>query len=203
VKRVQLIKALSQVQGFNTPRLELEQYDTPPDAAASFLLEAQRRGHIEGLRIADLGCGTGRLLVGAALLGAESVEGVEVDEIPLAQAHQAAIEAGVQERCRFTNSEVSHWQGQVDTVVMNPPFGSQRKRADRPFIERALNTAQHVHSLHLAVNSNYWESTLARRNLTVEKVQRFNIKLPYTYPHHTRSSNIIEMVHLYIEARGK
>ncbi len=196
----QLIQALSQVPGFNTHRLEWEQYDTPPETATSMLLEANRRGHLQDLTVADLGCGTGRLAIGAALLGARAVEGVEVDEKALAQARETATTMEVIDRCTFSLSEVSHWQGQVDTVIMNPPFGSQRKRADRPFMEKALNVASHIHTLHLGLNTSYWETTLARRGIEVETVQRFNIELPYTYPHHTRSTRTIELVHLYIQS---
>lgn len=198
-----LARTLAQVQGFNTPRLELEQYITPPEVAVTMLLEAHGRGHIQDRRVADLGCGTGRLTIGAALLGALSVEGVDMDEGALDQARQAAAVLGVEAICEFCLSEISHWQGHVDTVVMNPPFGSQRKRADRPFVERALNAAPCIHTLHLERNLSYWRTALARRGFKVETVQRFNIELPYTYPHHTRSTRTIEMVHLYIHPRGK
>ena len=198
-----LVKALNQVPGFNIPRLDLEQYDTPPAAATTMLLEAHRRDHIQDRSVADLGCGTGRLAIGAALLGAQTVEGVDVDETALLQAQEAASQVGVLDRCSFCLSEISHWHGQVDTVIMNPPFGSQRNRADRPFMEKALNSATHIHTLHLERNTSFWEASLIRREIDVETVQRFNIELPYTYPHHTRSTRTIEMVHLYINPRGK
>ncbi len=196
-----LSRRLARVSDFNTPRLKLEQYSTPPDTAAAMLLEAHRRGHIEDCRVADLGCGPGRLLVGAALLGARSVEGVDMDDGALEQARRAAADAEVIDVCSFTRVEVSHWEQQVDTVVMNPPFGSQRRMADRPFVEKALQAARHIHSLHLDIGQDYWKRTLKPRGLEVETVQRFIIKLPYTYPHHTRSSTTIEMVHLYIETK--
>lgn len=198
MKRTQLVQALTRVHDFNTPRRELEQYPTPPEVAAAMLLEAHRRGQIKGRGVVDLGCGTGRLAIGAALLGAASVEGVEVDEVALSQARRAATSAGVADLCTFTLAEVSRWRGSGDTVVMNPPFGSQHRRADRPFMERALRAAPHLHSLHLAVSETYWRERLTRRGHQVSTVQSFLVQLPYTFPHQTRESSPIEMVHLYL-----
>ena len=69
----ELIGELQRCNTWAKPRVELEQYPTPPDIAAHMLLAAAEEGDIEGKLIADLGCGGGVLGIGAALLGAERV----------------------------------------------------------------------------------------------------------------------------------
>jgi putative methylase len=38
--------------------------------------------------------------------------------------------------------------GKFDTVIQNPPFGVQKRTADRRFLEKALQLAAAVYSLH-------------------------------------------------------
>ena len=89
MKLRQLEISLQKVSGFSNPNAALEQYVTPSDLAARFLHDAYMHGDIEGMRVLDLGCGTGMLSVGASLLGAE-VTGVDCDASALSAAHKNA-----------------------------------------------------------------------------------------------------------------
>ena len=148
MKKKHLAILLSKLQGFENPKPELEQYRTPGDVAAELLWTAAQFGDIEGRVVADLGTGTGVLAIGAKLLGAEKVYAVEVDESALEIARKNAKRAGVE--VEFLRMDVSEFSKKVDTVVMNPPFGSQRKHADRPFLLKAFEVADVVYSIHLA-----------------------------------------------------
>ena len=64
---------LQKVAGFTAPNAALEQYMTPPALASRMLFDAYMKGDIEGMKILDLGCGTGMLSIGAVLLGGEQV----------------------------------------------------------------------------------------------------------------------------------
>lgn len=79
MKLKHLESALSSVQGFSNPIWSLEQYLTPPHLASSFIYKVHSLDDIEGCSILDLGCGTGMLLIGAMLMGAESAIGVDGD----------------------------------------------------------------------------------------------------------------------------
>jgi len=72
--------ALEKVEGFETPNVNYEQYKTPATVAAPFLHLAFMSGDIEGKTVYDLGCGTGILSIGAALLGAKEVIGFDIDD---------------------------------------------------------------------------------------------------------------------------
>ena len=90
MKLKQLEMTLQRLAGFSRPRAALEQYQTPAPLAARLLYHALMKGDIEGKRVCDLGCGTGILAIGAALLGAASVTGVDIDERALAVARENA-----------------------------------------------------------------------------------------------------------------
>jgi len=149
VKKKHLAMALSRLKGFPNPKPELEQYRTPGNVAAELLWLAHSLGDIEGKVIADLGAGTGVLSIGACLLGAEKVYAVEIDENALKTARENARSLSI-DCIEFINADVSEFSGRVDTVIMNPPFGSQVKHADRPFLIKAFEVSDVVYSIHLA-----------------------------------------------------
>nr|XP_028686659.1 methyltransferase-like protein 5 isoform X6 [Macaca mulatta]XP_028686660.1 methyltransferase-like protein 5 isoform X6 [Macaca mulatta] len=67
----ELESRLQQVDGFEKPKLLLEQYPTRPHIAACMLYTIHNTyDDIENKVIADLGCGCGVLSIGTAMLGA-------------------------------------------------------------------------------------------------------------------------------------
>jgi len=140
----QLERELSGLEGFEDPSPHREQYVTSPDIAARLLYHAYTRGDIEGKRVCDLGSGTGILAIGAALLGASSVTGVEIDSGAIAVATRNAAKKSVSP-C-FVQGDLEDPSlflrvGPHDTVVMNPPFGAQNPHADRAFVNAAIAIA--------------------------------------------------------------
>lgn len=140
MKLRQLEMYLQKVQGFHSPVADLEQYMTPAPLAARLLHEAALAGDIEGMKVVDLGCGTGMLSIGAALLGA-TVIGIDIDEAALKIARKNAEAFGVDIEWRRMRIDENTELLTADTVLMNPPFGAQKEHADRPFIDFALQTA--------------------------------------------------------------
>lgn len=131
---------LQKIQGFRSPKADIEQYMTPAPLAARLLHEAALAGDICEMKAVDLGCGTGMLSIGAALLGAE-VTGIDIDEAALKIARKNAEAFGLDiEWIRMRIDETAKPLA-ADTVIMNPPFGAQKEHADRPFIDFALLTA--------------------------------------------------------------
>ena len=76
MKKKQLEMILERLEGFSRPSFQREQYATPATVAAEMLFLAAM--HEDLGTVCDLGCGTGILAIGAALLGARAV-GVEID----------------------------------------------------------------------------------------------------------------------------
>jgi putative methylase len=141
---------LEGLEGFARPDPRIEQYVTPAPLAARLLHHARLLGDIEGKAVCDLGCGTGVLACGAALLGAARVTGVELDADALAVAKRNAARLGAV--VTFVQGDVRdagliEGLGSFDTVVMNPPFGAQDPHADRPFVDAALAIAPVVYAI--------------------------------------------------------
>ncbi|KXA91734.1 hypothetical protein AKJ57_00155 [candidate division MSBL1 archaeon SCGC-AAA259A05] len=153
MKKKELEIRLQKLDSHPDPSPELEQYMTPGDVAAGLLYLARSHGSIEGRGVYDLGCGTGRLAIGAALLGAGTVTGVDVDREALRVAEKNAERAGVEVEWRHADVEGLELEG-ADTVVQNPPFGVQRRGADMKFLGKGMELAGEVYSIHKATPKN-------------------------------------------------
>ncbi|MFA6226725.1 MAG: METTL5 family protein [Methanoregula sp.] len=188
MKLKQLEMTLQKAKGYEKPRPSLEQYMTPAPLAARMLYHALMKGDIEGKKICDLGSGTGVLAIGAALLGAESVKGVEKDAnaVVVAQANAALFGADVE----FITADVLDKTlpekiGACDTVIMNPPFGAQKIHADRPFVDIALTAAPVVYSIFNAGSTPFIKAFIRKRAEVAEQVDSaFAIKRTFAF--HTR-----------------
>ncbi len=151
---------LQELKGFSDPDPEIEQYRTPPWLAASVVWKAHMEGLVEGCRVYDLGCGTGVLGLGAKLLGAFEVVCVDKDPhaVDIAKENARKLDLDIVFKC----CDIADLDGQADLVLQNPPFGSQKKGSDRPFIRKSLQLASVVYSFHLSKTDrfvrNYVES---------------------------------------------
>lgn len=183
-KRRDLEIALQGLADFPEPKAYLEQYMTPARIAADILFTAFGRGDIEGMRVADLGCGTGIFAIGAGLLGAASVSGFDKDGDALRAAGKNAALAGV--IIEFVETDVSEVTGSYDTVLMNPPFGAQNRHADRPFLKKAFEIAPVVWSVHNAGTEDFVEKMAASFCYGIDRTNRYKFEVRHTYPHHTR-----------------
>ncbi|CAE7534700.1 Mettl5 [Symbiodinium sp. CCMP2456] len=105
--------------------------------------------------VVDLGAGNGILGIGALLLGAPRAVFVEVDPAA-ADAIEEGLEAqSLSARSRVLRCDVEEVADDsdcvCDLVLMNPPWGQQRKSADRPFLQASIALAKtSVHMMHSA-----------------------------------------------------
>jgi putative methylase len=171
LKRLEM--TLQRVAGYSSPRPALEQYQTPAPLAARLLYHALMKGDIEGKVVCDLGSGTGVLAIGAALLGAASVKGVDVDKkaVDIAYANAELLDADV----KFIVADVKDQTipdvlGLCDTVIMNPPFGAQKVHADRPFIDLAISVAPVIYSIFNAGSTQFIKTYTTDRAEIDERV---------------------------------
>jgi len=191
MKKKQLEMMLERLEGFGRPSFQKEQYATPASVAAEMLFLAAMRGDLG--TVCDLGCGTGVLAIGAALLGARAI-GVEIDAGALAIARKNAEKLKVD--VDFVRADVSHLALRgIDTVVMNPPFGAQKASAgDRAFLRKAIQTAKTVYSLHNLGSEGFVRSFV--KPCTVEEIYRIAFPLKRCFEFHSQDVKVIE-VELY------
>ena len=149
VRKLELEMLLSQIEPHPSPKPSLEQYTIPADIAATMLhIAAYSYGDIVGKTVLDLGCGTGRLALGAAFLGAKQVVGVDIDKDAIKMAFENSVRTNLKEKVQWITGDIDVIHGNFDTVLQNPPFGVQRRKADRKFLEKALETGKMIYSLH-------------------------------------------------------
>jgi putative methylase len=124
-------------------KYKLEQYSITPDIAATTLIAASK--DIKGKVVYDLGCGAGRFAIGAALLGAKRVFGVDIDKdvLDIARANAKLIEEKtglkISERCEWLAKDVKELKAETDTVIQFPPFAN-----DLLFFKKALEIASSI-----------------------------------------------------------
>jgi len=199
MKRRELEILLQSLEPFATPLPHLEQYSTPAVIAADMLFEALARGDVEGRKVLDLGCGTGLLGIGAALLGAEVV-GIDKDAKALAQAEENAARLKVEIDLRL--SDVETVSEKADTVIMNPPFGAQNRGADRPFLSTAMNCAPVIYSLHLAHTEAFVQRYVSRSGFVATPLKRYKFGIPYMFEFHSKAKKEVDVTLFYILKTG-
>jgi len=164
--RSELETQLAVVAGFENPRIDLEQYPTPPGLAAHVVHVADLNGDVEGRTVLDLGTGTGMLALGAALRGPARVVGVELDRSALETARENRLRVGTTTPIHWVHADVTHLPlcpSEPTTVVMNPPFGAQdgNSGADRGFLAAAADVADVSYSIHNAGSREFVDAFAA------------------------------------------
>jgi len=183
VRRSDLIRRLSAIPGPLHPRADLEQLPTPPEIAADLVLAVRADGLLDGATVLDLGSGTGRLAIAAALAGAGRVEGIEIDldSVEIARANADGLPV------RFEVGDVRHGASRADVVVMNPPFGAQRRHADRPFWDAAFAGAQQgIYAFGLRSSREFIERRVRASGAEVRRLLPIEWPLAQSLPHHRR-----------------
>jgi putative methylase len=149
IRKLDLERFLSNLDVHPSPDVALEQYTLSESCAATMLhLAAYTYGDIIGKKVVDLGCGTGRLSLGSSFLGAEFVVGVDIDRVAIKTAVKNSLKAESEAKVGWILGDIDAVGGAFDTVVQNPPFGVQRRGADRRFLEKATNIGTTVYSFH-------------------------------------------------------
>ncbi|XP_017127800.1 rRNA N6-adenosine-methyltransferase METTL5 [Drosophila elegans] len=200
MKLRKLEEYLQGVDGFEQPKILLEQYPTPPHIAACMAHHMQaQHGDIEGRLVGDLGCGCGMLSIASTLLGAQLTVGFELDGDAVDTFRSNVVEMELPNvdcvRADVLQLAGSKWEKSFDTVVMNPPFGTKHNAGmDMRFLEVALqlaNTA--VYSLHKTSTRAYIQKKAqewgARGSVIAEL--RYNIDASYKF--HKHKSKDIEV----------
>lgn len=188
---------LSGLEGFNTPKVRQEQYLMDSEIGAFVLWNAYILGEIEGKVIADLGCGTGLLGIGALLLGAKRVFFVDSDEKALqiaknniSKVKSEGYSVGKAESvCR----DIAKLKMKADVVIQNPPFGTKVKHSDVIFLEKALETAAVVYSFHKSESNAFLERFSAGKNAKITHIWDFRFPLKATFGFHRRQIHRINV----------
>ncbi len=202
-KQLEII--LSKLKPVENPKPTLEQYTIPGDLAADILHFAHMNGDIEDEVVFDFGCGTGRLAIGALLLGAKEVVGVDTDYkvLETAEENLHSIISGnlaVKGSIKFVQSDIQDFSGKCDTVIQNPPFGIQKEHADRVFLEKALECGKKIYSLHkdgYEKTVHFITKLVEDNGGEIEKIIPYKFPIPHLFKFHDKPKKDIS-VDLYV-----
>jgi len=182
---------LGKLSVLETPQLRLEQYPVSANVAAELLYMAGFEHHdLQGQTI-DLGTGTGRLAIGAAMMGSRRVVGVDIDQRSIALAKENAMAAGVQ--VEWVVSHIKDIMGRYDTLIMNPPYGTRSPHLDIQFLERAFELAPVSYSIHKSSTREFLRRFIEKRNRRVDAVRSMSLDIPHLFPFHNKKWENIEV----------
>jgi putative methylase len=190
-KEIELL--LEKLKPLDKPKVKLEQYTIPSYLAAEILNLAYLAGDIKGKVVADFGCGSGKLAIGAALLGAKKVIGIDLDEeaIKVAKENLNLVQklVGRKLNVKFVCSDIVEWKGRCDSVLQNPPFGIKGIYTDKVFLEKAINSAKKIYSLHRNGRKkvrDFIQNFVSGLGGKIEQIFKFRFFLPHSFKFHKK-----------------
>jgi len=187
----QLEIQLGKLKFLEKPNLKLEQYPVSAEAASELLyLAGFEHSDLNG-RVIDLGTGTGRLAIGAALMGAEAPVGVDMDERSLDLARENAETAGVE--VEWVQSDIDKVNGRFDAVIMNPPYGTRTSHADTRFLEKAFQLAPVAYSIHKSATRDFLAQFVKKSNRQVDQVRSMRMEIPHLFEFHEKKREKVEV----------
>jgi putative methylase len=187
----QLEIQLGRLKILDRPDLKLEQYPVSSEAASELLYMAGfERNDLDG-RVIDLGTGTGRLAIGASMMGAREIVGVDVDERALVLARENAQTAGVQ--VKWVRSDIEKIKGRFDAVIMNPPYGTRTSHADTRFLEKAFQLAPVTYSIHKSSTRDFLLQFVTRFGWQIDQIRSTRMEIPHLFEFHQKKQKRVEV----------
>ncbi|GAB1597996.1 methyltransferase-like protein 5 [Argonauta hians] len=200
IKLKQIESYLQDVEGYEKPKILLEQYPTPPHIAACMLRTIHSTyDDIENKSVADLGCGCGILSIGSSLLGSGYCVGFDIDDEALDICRQNIVSYEVDNidliQLDVTQFPTSSFHNKFHTVIMNPPFGTKRNQGlDMVFLKTGLELATDaVYSLHKSSTREYIKKKAAEWNVDIEIIAQLRYNIENNYKCHKKKSVDIDV----------
>lgn len=193
---------------FTDPKIKLEQYTIDAVCAVDIVYFAGVEfNDIRGKVVLDLGVGTGRLSVASAFLLPKFLIGIDIDpnalSILVENKKELAVEGMIHPLCCDVDKlplELTTQFTDVSqiTTIMNPPFGVQKKYADRKFLKAAMKLSDVIYSIHLASERvhNFIKNYVRKNGWTIDYVLPYNMIIEGTFPFHKKDRKQID-VNLY------
>ncbi len=189
---------LSQLKGFEQPKVRVEQYITEPEIAAEILWNAYMLGDIEGKAIIDAGCGTGILGIGALILGASKVYFIDIDKSALKilkdNINKTKSEHNIEDQSyEIHNKDIKETEIKADITIQNPPFGIKNKHADKIFLEKAVKNTKTTYSFHKSESQGFVSAFCKDNDCIIDAIWMFNFPLKQTYSFHKKRIQMINV----------
>jgi len=204
MNKKEIISIIQNTDTFTNPKIELEQYCIDATSAVDLIyLAGFEFDDIKNHLIFDLGAGTGRLSIVCAYFKAKYVISVDIDWTALKilknNIQQLELEKYILPICSdIKNFEISKSKLPHNlniTTIMNPPFGVQRRTADRIFLEKAFFLSEVVYSIHLANKKirQFISKYVTEFNWKIDNIIPYNMVLQRSFPFHSQKTKKIDV----------
>ncbi|MCQ6254003.1 METTL5 family protein [Methanocaldococcus sp.] len=211
IKKKHLEMILDSLKRHPNPKVDLEQYTIDGKLASDILFFAVNDFYNNV--VIDLGCGTGRLAIGSKILGAKRVIGVDIDKesIKIAEENAKNLNVDVDFYCmdiRDLNKEVLKNVLNDDynlkkVVIQNPPFGAQKKYADRIFLDKALEIGDVIYTIHNYPTKDFVINYVKDKGGEITHIYEAYFRIPAIYEFHKKKVVNIPVVVFRIENKNK
>lgn len=193
MKQKDLEIQLTQFKNFKEPKIQLEQYQTPPRLVAMITWRALQLGDIKDKVVADFCSGTGLFAIAAKILGAKRVYAIEIDPEALKVAKENVENADLE--IDFIEKDVREISMNFDTVLMNSPFGVKGTVKDQEFLRVALSVSKVSYSLHLFQEKNveFLRKFVLKNNKIIDEMIKAEFEIPKIYRFHKKRYHVIEV----------
>ena len=192
LKKRDLEICLERLVTSESPNPNLEQYPVSTRVAAELVWIAFCKNDILGRRVVELGCGTGKLSIACALLGATHVIGIDIDPSIIKLAHTNSEQLGLQNKISWVCGDIEAIRASLplfDVVVMNPPFGVRgMPGTDIRFLNYAIRLSSVIYSLHLGrlKNRAYISEVVAKQGFTIDFISSMSMDIPHLFSFHQK-----------------
>jgi len=154
------------------------------------------RREVAGRAFLDAGCGAGILGMGLLLMGARVAYFLDQDE----QAMQICKDNYISLKkeyeigeANFMVHDIQLFDGEVDIVAQNPPFGTKNEHADRKFLEKAFEVASVVYSMHKYSTKSFVEAMCKDYKFKITQVWKYEFPLKKTFAFHRKPVTTVEV----------
>jgi len=193
---IEITDFVKKIETFSNPKISLEQYSLPNDLIAFLLILTQK--DLYHRNVVDFGCGTGRFSLPIAKYFSDRVLGVDSDPHGINQLQVSMKSLGT--RIDILNSfieflEPSSWSSMFQTTIMNPPFGTQRRRIDQVFLRKALKFSEIVLSIHKSNTESrrVWEKIAILHSKKIEILATIDFSLDKTFFFHRNEKHRVKI----------
>ncbi len=189
------IELAIKLKGLEEPahlKVKMEQYTTDVYTAVEFLSFVESAIGFDKKTVADFGSGKGILGIGAAMLGAASVEMYDLDGSMVRLANRN-VKATRVSGCRAYKKDLFDVSKTYDIVISNPPFGFQSTFNIRAFIKKLKEAGRSFFFIY-KLNQEIYE--IARENsILVEYLG--GMSLPRTAFFHKKENVVLPTCVVY------
>lgn len=193
MNKKQLEILISKLSDFSNPKASLCQYATPSWIVADLVYAAYLGNEITGKKIVDFCTGTGFFAIAAAIYNPKIVIAIDIDKqaLQIAKQNKKFVEKILARKLkiRFLNKNVFNYKSKADTLFQNPPFAIEAKVPDIKFLEKAIETARVVYSLHQngrAKNREFIKSIVLKKQARVVWVKNYSFIIPHQFGFHRK-----------------